>query len=154
VVRGNIEISATLAAMAVGAVVVPPKTAGRHVSAAAPTTETAAFSRLSSIPSHNGVYRASLIPSPSEIDGSDQSLWTVEVRTAQGTPVDRARLAIESWMPDHERLGATAARVTAYLGDGRYRVEGLRLDRRGWWNVRLTVAAPSATDSLAFNVVR
>ena len=33
-------------------------------------------------------------------------------------------------------------------------VEGLRLDRRGWWNVRLTVAAPSATDSLAFNLIR
>jgi len=34
-------------------------------------------------------------------------------------------------LPDHERMGATAARVTAHLGEGRYRVEGLRLDRPG-----------------------
>ena len=33
-------------------------------------------------------------------------------------------------------------------------VEALRLDRRDWRNVRLTVAAASATDSLAFNLVR
>ena len=155
VARSNIEISATLAAMAVAAAIVPPMAGGRHLSAGAPTSATtAAFARLTSIRSHNGVYRASLIRSPSESSAGDAEVWTVDVRTAKGAPVERARLAIESWMPDHERMGATAAHVTAYLGDGRYRVEGLRLDRRGWWNVRLTVAAPSATDSLAFNLIR
>ena len=33
-------------------------------------------------------------------------------------------------------------------------VEGLRLDRRGWRNVRLAVAAASVPDSLAFNLIR
>ena len=33
-------------------------------------------------------------------------------------------------------------------------VEALRLDRRDWRNVRLTVAAASVTDSLAFNLIR
>ena len=37
---------------------------------------------------------------------------------------------------------------------GRYRVEGHRLDRHGWWNVRLAVAASAVTDSLAFNRIR
>jgi hypothetical protein len=78
----------------------------------------------------------------------------VQVLTAAGAPVERAHLAIESWMPDDERAGVTSARVTRELGDGRYRVEGLRLGRRGWWNVRLTIAAPAAADSLAFNLVR
>ena len=146
VARSHIEISATVAAMAVAVAVVPPMTAGRHA--------TAAFSRLSSVPSHNGIYRASLTPSSAEDRAGDAAVWTVEVRTANGTPVERAMLALDSWMPDHERLNANSARVTGYLGDGRYRVEGLRLDGRGWWNVRLTVAAQAGTDSLAFNLVR
>ena len=155
VARSNIELSATVAAMAVAAAVVPPKTGGRHVTAAASTSSTTtAFSRRSSVPSHNGVYRASLISQSDERRGRDAGAWTVEVRTASGTPVEHATLAVESWMPDHERSAAAAARVTGSLGDGRYRVEGLRLDARGWWNVRLTVAAPAGTDSLAFNVVR
>ena len=155
VARSNIEIAATVGAMAVAAAVAPPMTRGHHVTAArVATPATAAFSRTSSIPSHNGVYRASLVPLPEVRHGRDGDVWTVEVRAANGDPVADATLALESWMPDHERMGATAARVTGSLGDGRYRVEGLRLDRRGWWNVRLVVAASAGTDSLAFNMVR
>ena len=56
-------------------------------------------------------------------------------------------------MPD-DPAGVTHPRVTGYLGQGRYRVEGLRFDRRGWWNVKLQIASGSGTDSLAFNVIR
>lgn len=72
---------------------------------------------------------------------------------SNGTGGARGARAGESWMPDHERMGATPARVTGYLGGGRYRVEGLRRDGCSWCNVRLTVASSSATDSLAFNTV-
>ena len=141
--------------MALGAAIAPPMTAGRHTSVASPTSaNAAAFTRLSSIPSHNGLYRASLISSPSEGHAGEGSAWMVELRTANGAPVERATLALESWMPDDEETGTRRARVTGYLGDGRYRVEGLRLDGRGWWNVRLTVAASAGTDSLAFNLIR
>jgi len=104
------------------------------------------FSRLSNIPSHNGVYRASMI-------ASANSRWTIEIQTASGTRISRASLALESWMPDDERVATTHPRVTE-LAEGRYRVDGLRLDRPGWWNVRLAISAASGTDSLAFNLVR
>jgi hypothetical protein len=57
-------------------------------------------------------------------------------------------------MPDDAGGVFTHARVTGYLGQGRYRVDGLRFDRRGWWNVKLEIASSSGTDSLAFNVIR
>ena len=103
------------------------------------------FSKLSNIPSHNGVYRASMT-------ASADSQWTIEVETASGTRVPNASLALESWMPDEERFVAVHPRVSA-LADGRYRVDGLRLDRPGWWNVKLAISAASGTDSLAFNLV-
>ena len=103
------------------------------------------FSRLSNIPSHNDVYRASMT-------AAANGQWTIEIQTASGTRVPNASLALESWMPDDERLVAEHPRVSE-LADGRYRVYGLRLDRPGWWNVKLAISAASGTDSLAFNLV-
>src|SRR5215217_1972992 len=105
-----------------------------------------AFSRLTNIPSHNGVYRASMI-------ASANGPWTIEVQTATGMPVPSASLALDGWMPDEERGIAMRPRVTE-LAHGRYRVDGLRLDRHGWWNVKLAISAAAGTDSLAFNLVR
>jgi hypothetical protein len=113
----------------------------------------AALSRLSAIPSHNGTYRASLVPTVAA--GSfGSTTWTVEVQTATGAPVEGAALTLESWMPDDSLVVATRPRVVTSLAGGRYRVEGLELDRQGWWNVRLQISAPGGTDSLAFNLVR
>jgi hypothetical protein len=100
------------------------------------------------------LYRASLVPSSDPADRSRSTTWTVKVETAAGTPVGDATLALESWMPEDDRVAAVRPRVTRYVGDGRYHVEGIRFNRRGWWNVRLQVARRGATDSLAFNLVR
>jgi hypothetical protein len=104
------------------------------------------FSKLSNVPSHNGVYRASMT-------ASTNSQWTIEIETASGTRVPNASLALESWMPDEERFVAVHPRVSE-LAEGRYRVDGLRLDRPGWWNVKLAISTASGIDSLAFNLVR
>jgi YtkA-like protein len=153
--RWTIDISATIGAMAAAvAVAAMIASAGDTAATRAARTTTAAFSRLSDIPSHNGAYRASLVPSSDPAGRLDSTAWTVEVQTATGAPVKDATLALESWTPDDDGAPATRARVTRYVGDGRYEVEGLRLDRRGWWNVRLQISRPGATDSLAFNLVR
>ena len=146
--RRTIDISATTAVVGV-AIAIGLLSAGEGAGTrtAHATAATATFSRLSAIPSHNGLYRASLEPRAG-------STWTVRVETAAGAPVDDAVLSLESWMPDDDRVAALHPRVTGSAGEGRYHVEGLRLDRRGWWNVRLQVARPGATDSLAFNLVR
>jgi hypothetical protein len=81
-------------------------------------------------------------------------VWSVEVATADGVPVEGATLELESWMPDDDRPIQPQPRVSADLGAGQYRVAGLRFDRRGWWNVRLRIEGDSGTDSLAFNLVR
>ena len=111
------------------------------------------FSRLADIPSHNGIYRASLIAAPSGAWRHQRDSWTLEVRTANGTPMTNTSLALESGMPDEARAITARPRVTELAG-GRYRVDGLRLERSGWWNVRLAISASAGTDSLAFNLVR
>lgn len=152
--RWKMEISAVVAAMGVAAAVIPPIAGGDSAAAGLTRSTTAAFSRLSAIPSHNGVYRASLVEQSGPTRPFDSRVWTVEVQTATGSPVEGATLALESWMPDETKVLATHPRVMGYLGAGRYRIDGLRFDRRGWWNVRLQVVAVGGTDSLAFNLVR
>ena len=87
--------------------------------------------RLADIPSHDGLYRASMVPAPDAIEGSRPLAWTVAVRTAAGAPVVGAALALESWMPDDTTVAAPRPWATTELDGGRYRVEGLRFDRSG-----------------------
>lgn len=108
-------------------------------------------SKLTDVPSHNRRYRASLRPSRGTTMG-DVAEWSLHLERADGTRVPNATLALQAWMPDaptveRHRPSATAA------GGGTYRVIGLRFDRPGWWNVRLTVTRAGITDSLAFNLV-
>jgi YtkA-like len=151
----DITTIAGISAMAAGLWLVAGKTAGL-MAQATPTPAPALVAtvlRLADIPSHGELYRASFIPSSEPIALGRPLAGTIEVRTAAGAPVQGAALALESWMPEDERVAATQPRVVAELGRGRYRVKGLRFDRRGWWNVKLAVAAPAGTDSLAFNLV-
>ena len=127
---------------------------GVHSRAHTDSGAATAWSRLSDIRSHNATYQASLIASRERGDSLEPMAWTVAVRTASGVPVEGAVLRLEGRMPDDAGGVLTHPRVTGYLGQGRYRVEGLRFDRRGWWNVKLEIASASGTDSLAFNVIR
>ena len=112
-----------------------------------------ALAVLSDVPSHNRVYRASMIPSPDPIERNRSLTWTVEVRTGADTPVEGALLMLESWMPDDRTVSVARPSAIADVGGGFYRIEGLRLDSPGWWNLRLQISAAGTTDSLAFNLV-
>lgn len=118
---------------------------------AAPATPAVAL--ISDVPSHNGAYQASMIPSPDPIERNRSLTLTVEIRTAAKGPVEGASLALEGWMPADENAKVARPRAISELGRGFYRVEGLRFDSPGWWNVRLQVSVANMTDSLAFNFI-
>ena len=107
--------------------------------------------QLDKVPSHNRVYRASLLPSQ---DGTNRDAieWKLLLEKPDREPVSGASLVMQAWMPEEPSMSEYQLRVIAD-GDGVYRVKGLRLDRPGWWNVRLSVTHAGVTDSLAFNLV-
>lgn len=102
--------------------------------------------RLTDVPSHNRLYRASLAM-------TNDSVWVLRLRSGSGAPVRNARIAIDSWMPEQERAAHAMSTTADYVGGGVYRVRSVALDRAGWWNISVHVSAASRTDSLAFNVV-
>ena len=55
-------------------------------------------------------------------------------------------------MPIHDHGLPTAPRVTAELGNGDYRLEGVRFQMPGRWVVELAIDAAPGTDSVAFDL--
>ena len=108
--------------------------------------ERAVAARLNDVPSHNRLYRASL-------ELTSDSVWVLRLRSASGAPVRKARVAMDAWMPEAERGAQELSSTAEYAGGGSYRVRPMALDRSGWWNISVRIAAADRTDSLAFNVI-
>jgi len=106
--------------------------------------------QVNNVPSHNRHYRASLRP---ELTAAGQIAdWRVLIETPDSRAAARPTIVMQSWMPDAPSVVGDQPKAF-YLGDGVFRVDGLRFDRAGWWNVSVTISNVGVTDSLAFNLI-
>jgi hypothetical protein len=79
--------------------------------------------------------------------------WTLRVTTPDGQPVEGATIAVDGDMPQHGHGLPTQPRVTRYLGDGQYLVEGVKFQMGGWWVMDFTVTdATGEADTVRFNL--
>jgi hypothetical protein len=106
--------------------------------------------QVNNVPSHNRRYRATLRP---EFTAAGQiAEWQMLIERSNGNTPASPALVMRSWMPEAPSVSGHRP-TTTYLGRGAFRVEGLRLDHAGWWNVSVTISDSSLTDSLAFNLI-
>lgn len=103
--------------------------------------------------STTGLYSVSLTPEQAPIRKEVSQSFILTVKMADGKPADVLRIEIVGNMPDHGRSLPTEPHVTAALGDGRYRIEGVRFTRTGWWQLEFTIDAPPGRDDVDFNIV-
>ena len=101
----------------------------------------------------NGLYVVAIEPEAPEIKQGALHSWVLTVKTADGRPVDDARVAVDGGMPDHRHGLPTSPRMTEHLGNGRYRIEGVKFSMNGWWELRFDISAAAGSDSVTFNVV-
>ena len=73
--------------------------------------------------------------------------WVLHVRS-DGESVEGAGFVIDGGMPAHDHGLPTQPRVTAELGEGRYRLEGLRFHMHGEWEISIEVSADGKTDTV------
>lgn len=146
VVRAACQMWIPLAVLALALTAMTwPRSRAAHV-ARPGVAERIVAERLTDVPSHNRLYRASLAL-------TSDSAWVLRLRSASGAPVRNARIAVDAWMPEQESAAHAAPTAADYVGGGVYRVRPVVLDRAGWWNISVHVSAGSRTDSLAFNVI-
>jgi hypothetical protein len=103
--------------------------------------------------SDSGLYRAELAPDAMPITVRKMHVWTVTLRTAAGAPLTGASIAIDGGMPQHGHGLPTAPQMTKELGNGRYQIEGVKFNMRGWWTFTLAVTGPDGADVVTFNLM-
>jgi hypothetical protein len=102
--------------------------------------------------SKTGKYDVSYRPAVAPIPKRELHAWTVDVRTADGRPVDGARIEIDGGMPDHGHGLPTKPAVSKALGDGRYVIDGMKFNMGGYWVVDLTIDSPEGKDDVRFEL--
>jgi hypothetical protein len=122
----------------------PPDAAGRAGEGSPPARE----ERVGEA----GLYRVAIAPEGGAIPLGTIHSWVVEVANAAGEPFAATRLAFDAGMPQHGHGLSTAPRVTRALGNGRYRVEGVKFHMGGDWTLRVEVVGPSGADVAVFHV--
>ena len=122
--------------------------AGMRAGASAGADAPAALARTSA----DGLYRVELRNLPEPVPLNRMHEWVVHVEAADGTPVTGASIAMDGGMPIHDHGLPTAPRVTAELGNGDYRLEGVRFQMPGHWVVELAIDAAPGVDSVAFDL--
>jgi hypothetical protein len=108
-----------------------------------------ALSKLSA----GGTYVTTISPNVEAVSVGPIHTWTVELKTADGKPVDGASVAIDGGMPQHGHGLPTAPEITKSLGEGRYLVEGMKFNMPGWWTIEVEVDGPAGQDETVFNLV-
>ena len=103
--------------------------------------------------SDNGLYRVSYTASNETIRVNQMHEWTLHVESADGTPVEDATITVDGDMPQHGHGLPTSPRITQYLGNGDYLVEGLKFQMGGWWLMDFTITANGQTDAVHFNMM-
>ena len=76
--------------------------------------------------------------------------WHIVVTDNQGQAVYPVKVHIAGGMEDHGHGLPTAPKVTRYLGDGRYLIEGVQFTMAGQWLWQLLVENETARDSAEF----
>ena len=99
----------------------------------------------------NGLFKVSIEPEKGAVRQGELHAWLVTVTTATGQPVEYAAIDVSGGMPEHNHGLPTSPQVTDYLGNGHYRIEGMKFTMGGWWQLRLSISAAAVCDTVVFN---
>ncbi|PAQ07062.1 FixH family protein [Mesorhizobium temperatum] len=101
----------------------------------------------------NGLFVASFEPERGVIRQGELQSWLLTLRTGAGTPVEGAAITISGGMPQHRHGLPTSPQATDYLGDGCYRIDGVKFTMSGLWQLHFAISAAAGSDTVVFNVL-
>ncbi|MDX8515369.1 FixH family protein [Mesorhizobium captivum] len=101
----------------------------------------------------SGLFVATFEPERGVIRQGELQSWVLTLKTAAGAPVEGAAITVFGGMPQHNHGLPTSPQATDYLGEGRYRIDGVKFTMSGWWQLRFAISAAAGSDSVVFNIV-
>ena len=103
--------------------------------------------------SDKGLFNVSYTASTGTVPVNHMHHWTLHVETKDGQPIEGATITVDGDMPQHGHGLPTSPRVTKYLGNGDYLVDGMKFQMGGWWLMDFTITANGETDAVHFNMM-
>ncbi len=93
-----------------------------------------------------GHFEVTVATQPDPVPVNRMHTWLVTLRNAEGEPVADATIEVTGGMPEHDHGLASSPRMTASLGEGTYRIDGMKFHMNGRWEVVLSISANGVTD--------
>jgi hypothetical protein len=78
--------------------------------------------------------------------------WILHIENADGEPVEDAVIEATGGMPVHDHGLPTRPRVTDEIGDGNYRLEGIRFHMAGLWEITLVITDGDKADTVVISL--
>jgi hypothetical protein len=102
--------------------------------------------------SAKGLYTIAIAPEVEPVQQGPLHAWMLTLKTADGKPVEGAGIGVDGGMPQHGHGLPTSPAVAGYLGEGRYKIDGMRFNMSGWWELEFTIKAAPGEDTVVFNI--
>jgi len=74
--------------------------------------------------------------------------WILYVESESGEPIEGADIEVDGGMPAHDHGLPTRPRITEDLGDGYYRLDGVRFHMSGYWEMLVTIRSDESEDTV------
>ena len=103
--------------------------------------------------SEDGHFQVSIEPETAPVPLNEIHTWFVEIRTADGTPVNEADISFFGSMPLHGHGFPTEPRIDSEVEPGVYALEGVKFSMSGWWTMGMGIVAGDKIDRVGFNIL-
>jgi len=104
-------------------------------------------------PSDKGLYQVAFKQENGELAVGPITTFLVELKDAQGNPVEGAEIGVDGGMPQHGHGLPTSPKLSGIVGPGNYRIDGVKFSMGGWWQFNLAITSHVGEDAVTFNVV-
>ncbi len=74
--------------------------------------------------------------------------WILYVESESGDPIEGADIEVDGGMPAHDHGLPTRPQVTQDLGDGYYRLDGVRFHMSGYWEIVIQIRSDESEDTV------
>jgi len=98
--------------------------------------------------SKRGLFNVSYESELHPIEANRIHHWVLHIENAAGDPVIAANIEVTGGMPLHNHGLPTRPRITEELGNGNYRLDGMRFHMAGDWEITINIDVDGKTDTV------